>query len=996
MENRNTNFLKYFWIQVQTYSCREIQSTRKESTIFFDLLEVFIFILFLIATTIVSLSTRNINMFHYEKALEKQFIVRSIFNEYGFEMTYNDLITVADWWSFIETTFIESISEFDNHNDNNKSAEILPNNVILGVPRLRQIRVRNETCAIHGAFRNQFKTCYGEFSKINEETNEFLNNTHTTADYNNNQPVWGKISTYSEAGYIEELSLIREETEATLEQLKSSSWIDRGTRMVLLEFVSYNANVNLLCKIKMMVEFIPSGGILTSSSIQPLKYSILCEGLVECFCVLLFYVIVLFYTLEIVLKVTIMGVLSITHSIWSVLDIFVVALAYFSLFYFVWHTKYLKNVLNAEEPKAEDVFKLDIIFYWNMYFNTAMGISVFAVWIKTFNYLQMNEIFLQFSSTIKQCSTSLFGFSIMFGIVFVAYADLSVLLFGTTHADFRDFSSAMLTMMRMVLGDLYYSEMEEASPILGPIYFLSYILFVFFILLNMFLAIINDTFSAVKSEKTIIENKTFKDLKEKLLMIKNRILSSKTEMKNSNKRSFTPETDDTGAHREKMILKSKEHLSQSQAYTYSISGSITNYHGAGFIEMLDFDKENNENVIAELKDALWVDTATRIILIEFILFNSNVNLFCNAKFLAEIPPTGGIITSSQLQALKYSPLWHEGGYLNIFCSAVLFGLILYYTLEMVRNVVSKGFMNIFGSIFNLLDSLVLLIGYSAVVYITWHTFYLKSILKKYEQDYEQFLSLDIIFYWNGLFIDQMGIFIFIVWIQIFKYTKFNKTMMQFITTLQRCAKDLIGFSIMFSIVFIAFALLAVLIFGSTHSDFCNFSKAILTLMRTVLGDFDFDKLEAANRFLGPIFFISFIIFVFFILMNMFLAIINDTYSDVKSEIIEERENQLQDYIKSLLERLKRLIIKNSNDKTSKKSDDQDSQVSRISSEPSVEEKDNNYDTIIDKYFETISSEREDIDEDLLTERVSLLETKLEKVIGNLDDILNKYEEKSKK
>lgn len=39
--------------------------------------------------------------------------------------------------------------------------------------------------------------------------------------------------------------------------------------------------------------------------------------------------------------------------------------------------------------------------------------------------------------------------------------------------------------------------------------------------------------------------------------------------------------------------------------------------------------------------------------------------------------------------------------------------------------------------------------------------------------------------------------------------------------------------------------------------------------------------------MGPIYFLSYIFFVFFILMNMFLAIINDTYSEVKGDNEED-------------------------------------------------------------------------------------------------------------
>ena len=49
-------------------------------------------------------------------------------------------------------------------------------------------------------------------------------------------------------------------------------------------------------------------------------------------------------------------------------------------------------------------------------------------------------------------------------------------------------------------------------------------------------------------------------------------------------------------------------------------------------------------------------------------------------------------------------------------------------------------------------------------------------------------------------------------------------------------------------------------------DFSSFSDAIFTLLRTILGDFNFHEIEAANRVLGPIFFLSYVFFVFFVLL----------------------------------------------------------------------------------------------------------------------------------
>lgn len=71
-----------------------------------------------------------------------------------------------------------------------------------------------------------------------------------------------------------------------------------------------------------------------------------------------------------------------------------------------------------------------------------------------------------------------------------------------------------------------------------------------------------------------------------------------------------------------------------------------------------------------------------------------------------------------------------------------------------------------------------------------------------------------------------------------------------------------------------------------------------TLFRIILGDFNFQELEEANRILGPIYFLLYVFFVFFVLLNMFLAIINDTYSEVKAELANQKsEFEMTDYFK---------------------------------------------------------------------------------------------------
>ena len=114
-------------------------------------------------------------------------------------------------------------------------------------------------------------------------------------------------------------------------------------------------------------------------------------------------------------------------------------------------------------------------------------------------------------------------------------------------------------------------------------------------------------------------------------------------------------------------------------------------------------------------------------------------------------------------------------------------------------------------------------------------------------------------------------------------------MIQLARTLSHCAGDVASFLVMFLIIFFGFAQMGFLWFGNQITDYSSFSEVILTLLRLILGDFVYADLATANRVLGPLFFLCYVFFCLFFLLNMFLAIINESYSAVKEEMAAEKE-----------------------------------------------------------------------------------------------------------
>ncbi|XP_064540533.1 polycystin-2-like protein 2 isoform X2 [Drosophila montana] len=426
------------------------------------------------------------------------------------------------------------------------------------------------------------------------------------------------------------------------------------------------------------------------------------------------------------------------------------------------------------------------------------------------------------------------------------------------------------------------------------------------------------------------------------------------------------------------------------------------YRSGGYTVDLTYNKKKNLETIKELQKKHWLDRGSRLCLIEFNLYNENTDIFQSAKFIAEIPPTGGVIPQSQLQTVKQFSFITDKSLTMSVVYIFWYIMVVYYNIYEIHAMRKCGLKNYFKSILNIQDLLIQLFCYLALVYNIWHTFKIKSLVSRvrFEETYQ---SLDTLCFWNTIYVDMMAILAFLVWIKIFKFISFNKTLVQFTTTLKRCSKDLAGFSLMFGIVFLAYAQLGLLLFGTKHPDFRNFVTSILTMIRMILGDFQYNLIEDANRVLGPIYFLTYILLVFFILLNMFLAIIMETYNSVKSEITQGR-SQLGSYIYKKITGFIYYIMhcgrKRQHQPVRQQRHDTDDDLPEdLSSsryqQPKVQMRRNMTEAEA-HYFEDVPNDVKDKDMFRLNNRVSLLEEILEQLVTNMDGILKRVENEIKK
>lgn len=64
----------------------------------------------------------------------------------------------------------------------------------------------------------------------------------------------------------------------------------------------------------------------------------------------------------------------------------------------------------------------------------------------------------------------------------------------------------------------------------------------------------------------------------------------------------------------------------------SHEGKIGTYSGAGYYQNLADNSHDSLEILADLKQNLWIDRGTRVVFFDFSVYNANINLFCIIRY----------------------------------------------------------------------------------------------------------------------------------------------------------------------------------------------------------------------------------------------------------------------------------------------------------------------------------------------------------------------------
>jgi polycystin 2 len=116
--------------------------------------------------------TNGIN-FYYSNVMQNLFLEQS--SSDGAGVSFRGIGSIQDFWDVHMDPIMNGLYWEQWYNGENASEPgfIYFENKLLGVPRLRQLRVEKGSCKVHTLFKNTIKDCYDSYSFLSEDKNPF-------------------------------------------------------------------------------------------------------------------------------------------------------------------------------------------------------------------------------------------------------------------------------------------------------------------------------------------------------------------------------------------------------------------------------------------------------------------------------------------------------------------------------------------------------------------------------------------------------------------------------------------------------------------------------------------------------------------------------------------------------------------------------------------------------------------------------------------------------
>ncbi|KNC48686.1 polycystin 2 [Thecamonas trahens ATCC 50062] len=483
------------------------------------------YFVFLTLFTIIVFGSRPSESAYYMSAQLRDILVQEEFpaSASHIRKTFWDVATTDEMFQYMEGPLLEGLfPTVDYAGDpvpDSLSRAIYGYDQIVGLVRIRQVRIRKDTCSVADKFKRIVEHCYDSFKSSVVSKDPFGPPGNEWVWQADRQTLFGgvngRLSLYPDDGFVVDLAKDKGNATQQISFLKQNKFVDLQTRLLAIEFSVYNANLNLFCVIRIAFELPEAGGVVPFAhfrTVKLLRYLSSMDYFVLV-CELLLCAMVFMYVVEEVGELVQACRGKVTSAsgehrgwrayfvddMWNYLDVLNLSLFVVVIIFRIIMTITLEQMFDTGNFKSNAAyFNLQGVALMATQEININAINMLLCWIKTLKYLNHFDRIHQLSETLVRAAADTVLFMIMFLIIFFGYAQAGYMMFSADVEGFRTIFRSMESLVLSILGEFDYSQIERSNRYLAPLFFFSYMLLVFFVLLNVFIAIISSSFDSVR------------------------------------------------------------------------------------------------------------------------------------------------------------------------------------------------------------------------------------------------------------------------------------------------------------------------------------------------------------------------------------------------------------------------------------------------------------------------------------------------------------------
>jgi polycystin 1L2 len=411
---------------------------------------------------------------------------------------------------------------------------------MIGFAILRQVRVKNNSCSVSSKFKSLINTCYSDsFFQMDskdysinwtiynssyipdiDKLNTYKSFQHMSASSLDNYPYMADLSTYLGDGYVFNLTGSLHELQSNLTRLQKLNWIDKQTRAIFIQFLLFNPNINMFAYLNILFEILPSGNMINSIQINTIQ--LFAKTKTTSILLIVYFVLI---CLMLIKEIPLMHKMKLKYlcQFWKLVNLLIITFSIASFatsFNFYYNQQ--KNLDLISQSQGYSYINFQGLIISSYLLISFLALTCFFSSIKFIKLFRFNQKVLFFSKVFKKCVNNMSNFSFIFFAFLFAFIQLMYLSYHSQVKDFKSFTTSMMTVFNILITRCPIPYLNNNIIIL-PFFFI-----LDFILLSIFIIILEDTFQSMKKDKE------YKDKYEidfiKILKSKLNIFNRKTKL----------------------------------------------------------------------------------------------------------------------------------------------------------------------------------------------------------------------------------------------------------------------------------------------------------------------------------------------------------------------------------------------------------------------------------------------------------------------------------